>query len=101
MKKGMKVFSGLYSIALASDESHHAQHKAVVATTSQKKAAEIVGVSLRDIATYWSLTGNKDDIAIALARPETLMIKSGSGFGSGEWKSLMGWTVANAGHKAT
>ena len=97
MKKGMKVFSGLYGIRLPDDEGFQIQKKALVATTSQKKAAEIAETTVGDIQKYWGVTGNKSDIALAMSRPDTLMIKSGGMFQDGEWKSLDGWRRKVAG----
>lgn len=45
------------------------QQRRVVATTSQKKAAEAFGVSLYVLRTFGGQTGNEQEVALAMACP--------------------------------
>lgn len=47
----------------------------LVATTSQKRAAELLGISLYYFRDYSSITGNSYDEKTALSQPETPFIK--------------------------
>ncbi len=49
------------------------QVRTIVATTSQKKAAELVGCSLGEIQTYWATTTNEREVAAAMAQPGTVL----------------------------
>ena len=48
--------------------------RVVIAATSQKRAAELLGVSLYDFKQFWSETGNEEEIKAAMAKPETILI---------------------------
>lgn len=48
------------------------QVRAVVATTSQKKVAEITGDSLHHIRNSWCETANEQEVSDAMKCPETL-----------------------------
>ena len=48
------------------------QVKAIIATTSQKRVAEIIQEPLSRIRGYWSITGNENQIRIANSKPHTL-----------------------------
>lgn len=63
----LKVFNGFGFLRNVSG-----QVDIMVATTSQKKASELLDVSIGTIRDYFSVTGNDEDIAIATARPETI-----------------------------
>ena len=45
------------------------QLRTVVAATSQAKAAEALGLSLSELRGWWSVTGNKSDLAAAMSEP--------------------------------
>ena len=66
----MKVFGGLTF-------QDGKQVRTIVATKSQKKAAELVGVSLHHFRDYWGETGNKDELEAALPNPEIVLVSSG------------------------
>jgi len=46
----------------------------IVATTSQKKAAQLTRTSLYEFRNYWTKTANKVEVAAALANPETPLL---------------------------
>ena len=52
------------------------QLRMIVATSSQKKAAALVGTTLSDIRDYWSLTGNEIACETALASPEVVFVET-------------------------
>ena len=56
-------------------------NRSLVATKTKKRAIELLGVSLYEFNLYWGKTGNKNDIALALTHPETLLVSSNSRFG--------------------
>jgi hypothetical protein len=65
----MKVWSGM---------SHYyplGQVHTIIATESKKKAAELLSISLYEFNQYWSETGNKEAIAAAMKKPETILIE--------------------------
>ena len=47
--------------------------ESLVATTSQKRGAEIAGVSLHHFREFWGETGNSDDIDQAMKEPHQLL----------------------------
>ena len=47
----------------------------LIATSSQKKASELIGVSISTIKNYFSQTGNKETIEIAMKKPETIFYR--------------------------
>ena len=63
----LKVYSGYTRI-------DGKQVNVAVATTSQKRAAELSGVNSSYVRNYWSVTGNSETIALAMVKPETLVI---------------------------
>jgi hypothetical protein len=63
----MKVYGGHNMVR------GHGQVRCIVAANNQKEAAAIVGLSLYYMRMYWSETGNKEEVAAALARPRTLL----------------------------
>ena len=63
--KELKVFGGMPFNA------NHRQERCVIAAYSQKQVAEIIGTSLSDIRGWWCVTGNKEEIEKALAKPLT------------------------------
>lgn len=69
----LKVFGGLMII-------NGKQVRIIVAATSQKKAAELTGVSLAHLRDYWSVTGNAVELDVALSKPNTVFV-SDSDFG--------------------
>ncbi|MGE8063800.1 hypothetical protein [Pseudomonas sp. NPDC089569] len=58
----LKVFGGLTMVK-------GKQVRTIVAASSQKKAAELVGVSLSYLRGYWSETGNAVELKTALSQP--------------------------------
>jgi hypothetical protein len=58
-------------------------HVGVVATTSKKKAAELLGVSYYHFCQFGHETGNDEDVAVARSKPMTAF-KKGYERGS-EW----------------
>lgn len=68
----LKVFGGL----VFGDQ--HKQCRAIIATTSQAKAADSVGVSLSHFRGYWSETGNEVELSTALAKPGQVFMERGS-----------------------
>lgn len=69
----LKVFGGLII-------HKGKQVRTIVATTSQQKAADLVGVSVGHLRDYWSVTGNTVELETALAKPNTVFV-SDSTFG--------------------
>jgi len=61
MKK-LKVYGGNVFIG-------HNQVRAILATTSQKRVAEIMDVPLHKIQNYWAETRSKSETSIALSNP--------------------------------
>lgn len=61
----LKVYGGLTFVG-------GKQVRTIVATTSQKLAAELTGVSLSYLRAYWSVTGNAHEIEVAMAMPGTV-----------------------------
>lgn len=51
------------------------QARAVVAAPSKKRAAELLGQSMYIFNNYTCETGNKEDIKLALAKPETVIVR--------------------------
>jgi hypothetical protein len=67
----MKVFGGLTF-------NNGKQVRTIVATTSKKKAAALVGESLYHFNSYWCETGNEAELLAALASPDTVLKASSS-----------------------
>lgn len=65
----MKVFGGIIF-------RNGKQVRAIVATTSQKRAAELVGVSLSELRDYWSVTGNDIEMQTACSEPGRVFVAS-------------------------
>lgn len=59
----------------------------IVAATSQKKAAELTGVSFYSFSNYGCETGNKEEIEIAMKNPGTVW-SQGYYFGA-EWTKVL------------
>ena len=49
--------------------------RALVAAKSQKEAARLLSTSLYDVQKYYNVTGNKADIALAMANQGTVVYK--------------------------
>lgn len=62
VKGALKVFGGV-------GMGPRSQTRRIVATTSQKKAAELVGWSLHSFRQYWTETGNEVEVQVATATP--------------------------------
>lgn len=50
--------------------------RVIIATTSWKRASEILKTSLSHIKNYWSITGNAHELKIALAKPHVPLFVS-------------------------
>lgn len=50
------------------------ENRVVIAATSWKRVAEIVGLPLGYLRNYWAVTGNDGEIAAAMAQPETMVV---------------------------
>lgn len=72
-RKATKVFGGM---------TFHdgKQMRAVVAAPTQKRAAELVGMSVGEFRQFWGVTGNSEEIRAALSRPGTVFGKPYTAF---------------------
>ena len=68
----MKVFGGLVHTGARE------QCRAIVATTSQAKAAEALHCTLHELRGWWSETSNKNELAAALPQPGQVFMASSS-----------------------
>jgi hypothetical protein len=68
----LKVYGGLKHMG------SRGQLRTIVATTSKAKAAELVGLRPCEVAGYWSVTGNKTELDVALAAPGQVFQASSS-----------------------
>lgn len=68
----LKVYGGLVFSNLGS------QVRVIIATTSQIKAAQAACISVNQLRNYWSITGNKTELEIALAHPGQMFMASSS-----------------------
>lgn len=59
---GLKVFGGLTLV-------EGRQVRTIVAASSQKEAAELLGITVRHLRDYWPQTGNALEVETALAQP--------------------------------
>lgn len=66
----LKVFSGLIKVM-------GVQRPTIVAATSQKRAAELLGRSVTTLRDYWVTSEDAHEIAVATASPETVFRSSG------------------------
>ncbi len=57
------------------------QVRTIVATTSKKKAAEILNLSMGAFSQFWSETGNKTEIEVATKKPGIIFQSSSSSTG--------------------
>ncbi len=64
----LKVFGGLLF-------KQGKQIRHIVSASSQKKAAELLGVSVGEVRSLWAQTGNKIELEVALAQPGTVFLK--------------------------
>lgn len=62
----LKVFGGLMH------GLGELQVRTVIAARSKKRAAELLGISIGEINSYWSETSNTVEVALALSHPETV-----------------------------
>ena len=77
----LKVYGGF--IFIKTD-----QCRTIVATTSQRIVAELLDLTLHEIQNYWSITGNEEELAIALANPGRVFVKEGQVYHDGNWYEL-------------
>lgn len=65
----LKVYGGATMVGMQ-------QVRTIVAASNQKEAAELLGTTLHEIRSYWSVTGNELEIDTALASPRTVFKSS-------------------------
>lgn len=53
------------------------QVRTIVATSTKKRAADLLGISAGELSKDWSVTGNKAELATALEHPEVVFQASG------------------------
>ena len=70
-KRALKVFGG-------QSFSSKGFVRTIIAAASQKEAAAIIGTSMSDIRDYWSITGNKTELSVAMSKPMTVFMASTS-----------------------
>lgn len=68
----LKVFGGLMA------GRGKIQVRTIIATTSKKRAAELLDVSITELSNYWCVTGNPIENALALENPEVIFQASSS-----------------------
>lgn len=68
----LKVFGGVV-------HRHGGQYRAVVAVSSQRKAAQALGVSLKYLQKWCSITHNEKELEIALANPGQVFMRKFNG----------------------
>lgn len=68
----LKVYGGL---TFHAKQGKLRQLRTIVATTSQKRVAELTAESLHSIQKYWAITGNEKELEIALKNPEQVFLK--------------------------
>lgn len=68
----LKVFGGLTA------GQGKIQVRTIIATTSKKRAAELLDVSITELSNYWCVTGNPIENALALENPEVIFQASNS-----------------------
>lgn len=73
----MKVWGGLLT-NWARCRERTGQVRTIVAASSQKEAAKLVGLSLYEFRNYWSETGNAFETEVAKSRPGILFHASTS-----------------------
>lgn len=61
-------------------------HRRIVATTSKKRAAELIGTSYYHFNEYASQTGNKEEVELAMSKPETVF--EHRDFSGQPWKEI-------------
>lgn len=63
-------------------------HRRIVATTSKKRAAELVGTSFYHFNEFASITGNETEVALAMAKPETVYESLDNHLDDDDWKEV-------------
>ena len=71
-QRPLKVWGGLVHMGA------RGQCRTVVAATSQAKAAEALHCTISELRGWWSVSGNKDDLAAALSEPGRVFMASSS-----------------------
>jgi hypothetical protein len=70
MTKRLKVYGGSYM----------GRHRAIIAAHNAQEVADALGnASAYYVRGYWSVTGNAEEIAMAMARPGILLIERSDG----------------------
>lgn len=65
---GMLAYYGAVPFGCIMDK---VQSRAVIAATSQKRAAALLGISLHEFRTHWAETGTLREVKAAMEKPET------------------------------
>lgn len=47
--------------------------RTIVATSTKKKAVELLDISMNEFNTYWTETSNPKELTLALKKPETVI----------------------------
>ena len=48
--------------------------RTIIAAESQKRAAEVLGLSLYEFRQFWGVTRNQEEIETAMAQPEVIFV---------------------------
>ena len=64
-------------------------HRRIVATTSKKKAAELIGTSFYHFNEYACTTANDEEIYVAMSKPETVFESKNTCRGGEPWKEII------------
>jgi hypothetical protein len=64
------------------------QVRAIVATTSWRRAAELANVTIGHAQMYGAITGNAQELALANAVPDTVFIRPLNSYGNDPFKVL-------------
>ena len=73
--KELKVFGGFF----------RRDDRVIVAATSQRQAAEIIGTSVGVIKKYFAITGNAKEIEKAISSPGTVFVLKNNNDVNGEY----------------
>ncbi len=68
--------------------NHRGTHRAVVATTSFKAAAALAHQSISSFRGWCSITGNPEQIRIAMSAPGTVFARPNDDHDPNSWKAL-------------
>lgn len=71
-QRSLKVWGGLIHMG------RREKARAVVAATSQAKAAEALHITVSELRGWWAVSGNKDDCGAALSQPGRVFMATSS-----------------------